>query len=59
MELDDIAIDRNEDIKTAWLHHMTSIGADILKLASKYCNGQPCYAAGIAGASFNYCIRGT
>ena len=59
MEIDDIVLGRNKAIKTAWQHHMASIGADILKLASKYCNGQPCYAAGIAGGSFNYCIRGT
>ena len=59
MMFDDIAIGRNEKIKTDWQHHMASIGADILKLASKYCNGQLCHVAGIAGGSFNYCICGT
>ena len=36
---------------------MNSIGADILKLASSFANGQPCYPVGIFGGAFNYCIH--
>lgn len=57
MDFDDITYARNEAKKTAWQHHMASIGSGILKLASKYCNNQPCYAYGICGGAFNYCIR--
>lgn len=57
MDFDEITYARNEATKAAWLHHMASIGGNILKLASKYCNDQPCYAEGIRGGAFNYCIR--
>ena len=57
MDFDEIAYARNEATKTAWQHHMASIGGNITRLASKYCNDQPCYPEGIAGGAFNYCIR--
>ena len=57
MEFDDIAYARNQATIIAWQDHMQSIGSGILKLASKYCDGQPCYAVGIRGGAFNYCVE--
>ncbi|KAL8783685.1 MAG: hypothetical protein Q9195_009310 [Heterodermia aff. obscurata] len=57
MDFDDIVYDRNQATIHAWQKHMQSIGSGILKLASKYCHGQPCYAVGIRGGAFNYCIE--
>ena len=57
MDFDDIAHDQNQATMKAWQDHMSSIGSGILKLASKYCNDQPCYATGVRGGAFNYCIE--
>ena len=57
MDFDDIAYAENQATMHAWQDRMWSIGSGILKLASKYCHDQPCYAVGLRGGAFNYCIE--
>ena len=57
MDFNDIIYAQNQATMKAWQDHMWSIGSGILKLASKYCHDQPCYAVGLRGGAFNYCIE--
>ena len=57
MDFDDLGLDRHDKAGDRWREKFASRGLEIVTLASKYRNNQPCIPVSIAGGSFNFCVQ--
>jgi aminoglycoside phosphotransferase (APT) family kinase protein len=57
MDFDDLGLDENDKASDRWREKFASRGLEIVTLASKYRDNQPCVAVDIAGGSFNFCVQ--